>query len=289
MFQYLFHLLGVKMFKKYIVENNKRVALVFLSFAVILFGFLFFNACSNQNTINTKLSFLDNLGEHKVNYSEQEKIERIIAFYKKKLASVQNLEVKFVQKIEANKDLEFDAYVFEFSVDGEKQQEILFIKDNFFFSDFASIESLNTSKEKAIKRLEQKSHEQILKSLKEDSEYVVTLGSGDKDVYIFSDPLCPFCREHLETITEKYLTKHKVHFIFISVHQEDGFNRAGRLYDNLENSKNDKDKLEIIKLYYSDNINKEPIAIQKMNNMKMLYDKYLNLGVKYVPYIIENN
>lgn len=73
------------------------------------------------------------------------------------------------------------------------------------------------------------------------------------------------------------------------MHQEDGFNLAGRLYDNLENSKNDKDKLKIIKLYYSDNINKEPIAIQKMNNMKMLYDKYLNLGVKYVPYIIENN
>ncbi|CAM3313545.1 thiol peroxidase [Helicobacter labetoulli] len=265
--------------------QNKSQWFKKIAFATLAVSIL--NACGGNEVVKTKLSFLDSLGEHKVNYSEEEKIERIIAFYKKKLANVKDLEVKFLEKISANKDLEFDAFIFEFNINGESQQEILFIKDNFFFSDFASIESLNTSKQKIVKRLEEKANEKILENLKEDFEYVVTLGSGNKEIYVFTDPLCPFCREHLKSINEKFLAKHKVHFVFVSVHQDAGFNRASLIYENIENAKDDKEKLDIIKLYYGDNINQEFVSPQRSFNIKMLYDKYIDLGVKYVPYIIE--
>ncbi|RDU61489.1 thiol peroxidase [Helicobacter sp. MIT 14-3879] len=263
--------------------HNKIILIIF----VMIFNIVVFSGCGSKDVIDTKLSFLNELEKSRVNFSEKEKIERIIAFYKKKLSNVENLDIAFVEKIRANNDLDFDAFVFDFKVNGVSQREILFIKDNFFFSDFASIETLHTSKEKAVKILEKQANEEILKALDEDKNYIITLGFGKKEIFVFSDPLCQFCREHLKDIDEKYLKTHTIHFIFVSVHGEEGFNRASLIYENIKNLKNDTQKLELIKSYYSDSINQEPLFQQVALDLKILFDKYLNLGVKYVPYIIE--
>lgn len=265
------------------MKKEKQFAMTMMALVAALFVL---SACSN-NVANTKLGFLNELERNKVNFSEQEKIERIIAFYKKKLAGIKDVEISFVQKIEANKDLEFDAFIFDFNINGEKQREMLFIKDNFFFSDFASIETLNTSKEKATKILEKEANANILTALNDDENYIITLGSGKKEVFIFTDPLCPFCREHLKGINERYLKNHKVHFIFVSVHGEAGFKRASLIYENINQAKNDFEKLQLIKLYYGDNINQEPTFRKTILDVQMLSDKYLHFGVKYVPYVIE--
>lgn len=247
---------------------------------------LVFNACSDKTT-QKKLEFLNSLGESKLSFSENEKIERIKAFYREKLHSIEDFKIDFVEKIKANGDLEFDAYVFNFSVNGQTQKEILFVKDNFFFSDFASMETLSTSKEKTIKILEKETNTRIIEALREDKDFIVTLGSGNKEVFIFTDPLCPFCKEHLEKIDDNYLKNHTLHFIFVSVHGEAGFNRANLIYENIQNAQNDIEKLEIIKNYYKDSINQEPLFAQKSSDLKILFDKYTNLGINYVPYIIE--
>ena len=247
---------------------------------------LVFNACSDKTT-QKKLEFLNNLGESKLSFSENEKIERIKAFYREKLHNIEDLKIDFVEKIKANGDLEFDAYVFDFSVNGESQKEILFVKDNFFFSDFASMETLSTSKEKAIKILEKEANARIIGALEEDKDFIITLGSGKKEEFIFSDPLCSFCKEHLAKIDNSYLKSHTLHFIFVSVHGEAGFDRANLIYENIQKAQNDIEKLEIIKNYYEDNINQEALFAQKSLDLKILFDKYANLGLKYVPYIIE--
>ena len=59
------------------------------------------------------------------------------------------------------------------------------------------------------------------------------------------------------------------------------------IYENIQKAQNDIEKLEIIKNYYEDNINQEPLFAQKSLDLKILFDKYANLGLKYVPYIIE--
>lgn len=247
---------------------------------------LFLNACSNDVT-QTKLAFLNDLNKNKVTFSEEEKIERIKTFYKEKLNHISDLQIDFVEKINANDDLEFDAYVFDFKLNGESQKEILFVKGNFFFSDFASVETLNTSKEKAIKILESQQNKSIIESLEEDKEFIITLGSGKKEVFVFSDPLCPFCKEHLEKIDKSYLKDHTLHFIFVSVHGDGGFNRANLIYENINKATDDTQKLEIIKSYYDENINQEPLFDNQSLALKTLFEKYGALGVKYVPYIIE--
>ena len=54
---------------------------------------LVFNACSDKTT-QKKLEFLNNLGESKLSFSENEKIERIKAFYREKLILVSMGKVK---------------------------------------------------------------------------------------------------------------------------------------------------------------------------------------------------
>lgn len=267
--------------------NPIFLVMLLWAFFIGLFIMIALSGCADKSTATKKLSFLNDIERNKVSFSEEEKIERIIAFYRKKLANVKNLEINFVEKIEANKELDFDAFVFDFKVDDSSQREILFVKDNFFFSDFASLETLDNNKGKAIKILERKANEHIIESLFDDSNYVVTLGTGKKEVFIFTDPLCPFCKEHMKGIDEKYLKNNKVHFIFISVQGDAGFNRAGLIYENLDRAKTDAEKLELIKTYYDSNINQDIMSEQRILDIKMLFDKYLDLGVKYVPYIIE--
>lgn len=247
---------------------------------------IFLNACFSDVT-QTKIEFLNDLQKSKVTFSEEEKVERIKTFYKEKLNHISDLEIDFVEKINANDDLEFDAYVFDFKLNGESHKEILFVKGNFFFSDFASIETLNTSKEKVVKIVESQQNETIIESLKEDKEFIITLGSGKKEVFVFSDPLCPFCKQHLEKIDKNYLKEHTLHFIFISVHGDNGFNRANLIYENINKATNDTQKLEIIKSYYDESINQEPLFDNQSLALKTLFEKYRALGIKYVPYIIE--
>lgn len=268
---------------------NQKTKKIVERMGFFILGFLigiFFNACIDKTT-HKKLAFLNDLEKTRISLSEEEKIERVKEFYKERL-NVANLEIDFVRKIKAEKSLEFDAFVFDFTLNGEKQREILFIKDNFLFSDFVNLENLGASKEKATKILEQENNYNILQTLKnEDSNNLITIGSGSKEIYIFSDPLCPFCREHLANIDENYLKNHKLNFLFISVHGKAGFDRANLIYENMKEGLSDNEKLNLIKSYYEDNINQEPIFLEKTLELQALFDKYTNMGIKYVPYIIE--
>lgn len=253
---------------------------------LILIIALFFTACAT-NDKSENLAFLKDLGENKIIFSESEKIERIKNFYKEKLKNIDNLQIDFIKKIPANEDLKFDAFIFNFTIDKLHQKEILFVKDNYFFSDFGNLENLKTSKEKIQKIIEKENNENILNELENDKEFIITLGNGQKEQFIFSDPLCPFCKESLLKIDEEFLKNHTIHFIFVSVHGEAGFNRANLIYENVKKANDDLEKLEIIKNYFEDNINQEPIFAEKSITLKNLFDKYQQLGVNFVPFIIE--
>lgn len=257
--------------------------------ALLLLSALFISACATIETdsvIKTKLGFLNDIGENKITLADEEKIDRIIQFYKKRLDKFENLEIKFLEKISANKDLAFDVFVFNFKVNDAEQKELVFCKDNFIFSNFVSLENFDTSEKIAFNIMNREINKNILKELKNDKDYIITLGNGNKEIFAFSDPLCPFCKEHLESIDESYLKNHTIHFIFTTIHGDDGFKRVQLIYENVKNNIDDLEKLRMIKYYFSENMSQEPI-FKDENFLRMMYEKYLKLGVKFVPYIIE--
>lgn len=258
---------------------------------ILAFSLFVLSACSTadkDSVVQTKLGFLNEIGNNKITISDEEKIERIIQFYKQRLKKFENLEIKFLEKVSANEDLEFDAFVFNFKVNDAEQKEVIFSKGNFIFSNFVSLENFETGEKIAFNLVNKEINQSILEELKNDGDYIITLGSGNKESFVFSDPLCPFCKEHLEKIDEDYLKNNKIHFIFTTIHGDDGFNRAQLIYENIKQAGNDDmEKLRIIKYYFGENVAQEPVF--KENALRMLYDKYSKLGVKFVPYIIEVN
>ncbi len=236
--------------------------------------------------VDLKLYASDNNYKKTLTLSKNEKIEKIIQFYKERLKDIPNLEIKFVEE---KNNFPFEAYVFEFKTNTEQTKEVIFIKDNFFFNEYVDFNTLEFSKDKVQEELSKDKYSNIIKELMNDKKYIITLGNGNKEVYVFSDPECPFCQKHLKNIDEKYLKEHTIHFIFISVH--DNFKILTALYNDLDKAKTKQEKLAIIKkFYFGDNdykdFNFKNNEKYKEEEIKKIFDKYLKLGVNYTPFII---
>ncbi|EIO4176391.1 thiol peroxidase, partial [Campylobacter coli] len=75
-----------------------------------------------------------------------------------------------------------------------------------------------------------------------------------------------------------------LHFIFISIHNN--FKITASLYKDLKGKATDKEKLEIINKYFFSNFDYE--ADEKdIQASEKIFNKYLNLGVNYTPFIID--
>ncbi|KRS42933.1 thioredoxin domain-containing protein, partial [Campylobacter coli] len=101
-----------------------------------------------------------------------------------------------------NNDFPFESFVFEISANNQRVKEIVFVKDEYFFTDYVNFNTLESSREKASEILAKKSYKTILNELKKDKNYIISLGSGKNQIFIFSDPECPFCQKHLKNIDE---------------------------------------------------------------------------------------
>lgn len=82
--------------------------------------------------------------------------------------------------------------------------EPIFIKDNYFFTDFVNIKNQKSYKEIASKIIKEKLEFEIISMLKKQNNFI-TLGNGSKNVYVFSDSNYPYCKKHLESLSETYL------------------------------------------------------------------------------------
>ncbi|TXE84771.1 thiol peroxidase [Campylobacter peloridis] len=221
--------------------------------------------------------------ESNISLNKEEKINKIIEFYKNRLKNIDNLQIKF---LEENYDFPFEAYVFEFKTNKEKTKEIVFLKGNYFFTDYVDLNTMQISKDKVQDLISKDKYSDIIKELTtNDKELIVSLGKGRNNLYVFSDPQCPFCVKHLKTIDEKFLQENKVNFIFISVHNN--FKIIGSLYANLSEAKNDKEKLEIIREFYTNSSKYNDDNKINEEKYKKAFDKYLNMGVAYTPFIIK--
>lgn len=237
-------------------------------FLVFILAF-FITACTHNQMTNTSLS-------------DKQKIEKITQFYQERLKdNFPQLQIHFIKKIFLDG---LEAFVFELDMAGEKSKEVVFIKDNIFFTDAVMFNHLIPLRDEAEVLLSKDKFTTVLHHLKEDKDYVVSLGSGKNQIYVFSDPECPFCQKYLKSINEKYLKENTVHFIFISVHNH--FIVTASLYHALKDKTTDKEKLELIHQYFFNQPNYKA-SEKDIQNSKKLFEKYYDLGVNYTPFIIE--
>ncbi|EHY1059773.1 thiol peroxidase, partial [Campylobacter coli] len=87
------------------------------------------------------------------NLSQEEKIQKISQFYKNRLNNIKDLKIKFVEK---NNDFPFESFVFEISANNQRVKEIVFVKDEYFFTDYVNFNTLESSREKASEILAKK-------------------------------------------------------------------------------------------------------------------------------------
>lgn len=224
------------------------------------------------------LMLLLSISNAKVYLSEAQKIEKIKGFYEENFAE---LKINYIEKTMLNG---LEAFIFEFELGNEKSKEVIFVKDDLFFTDAISFNDLNSLEDEAQAFLSQDKFQNILKALEDDKAYIITLGSGEKESFVFSDPECPYCKKHLQKLDENYLKEHKVHFIFFTIHSN--FNLIAGLYKELKNKQKDSEKLEIIRLFF-ENPSYKDVSKEEAKRTEELFEKYKNLGVLYTPFEIK--
>ena len=212
--------------------------------------------------------------------------QQIIDFYKEQLGKDNKVEISFVEKKEFDK-MPFEALILDIKINDTKQREVVFYKDNLIFNDILDIKTKTSFKSQIEKQMQEKSNEKILQTLKNDRS-VISLGKNKEgEIFVFSDPMCPYCKKHLETINADFLKNYRINFIFVGMLGKESLDRATILQKELKYKTNDRAKLELINTFFEKDIKyQEPSVIDK-EKTNLAFQKYRNMGVSYVPYIIE--
>lgn len=216
--------------------------------------------------------------------------DEVVHFYKEllKTASPQaQISVVEREKIDSSG---FEKIYVDISAYGESVKEVIFAKDNFLFPDILDVRKNFSYKEDFINQnilAENKDFaNKALEALKTEKN-IVSIGDTSKpEIYVFSDPECPFCRKHLKDI-DKILEKNRVNFVFVSVHGKSAFEKIALIYKETKKAKGDIEKLNIIRKYYADNITYNPPTKEEYEMAINLFNKYQKLGLKAVPTIVE--
>lgn len=126
------------------------------------------------------------------------------------------------------------------------------------------------------------------KAVAQKETMVIALGDKNKPaIYVFSDPECPYCREHLAQIDNE-LKNYQVNYILTPVHGKSAFEKSALIYKEAKKAKNDKEKIAILNKYYDANIKNYPkVSDAELKEVFSLYEKYRSLGLSATPTIIK--
>ena len=216
--------------------------------------------------------------------------EEIISFYKQKLKNaIPDAEISVLSREKMNEN--YEKIVVNIAAFGENAKEVIFAHGNFLLPDIVDIQKGNFSyrddfKSQNAQVVAKEFESKALEVLKTEDK-IISIGDTSKpEIFVFSDPECPFCRKHLEGI-EEILKKNRVHFVFVSVHDKSAFEKIALIYNEIKKTKNDTDKLSIIRKYYANNVVYNPPKEEDYKEAVALFEKYQKLGLKAVPTIIE--
>ena len=200
------------------------------------------------------------------------------------------ISIKNRQKIE---NTDFESVVVNISLNGQNQDDVIFIKDDFIFPEIIDMKEKKSFRQeyemKKFKEARDNFKNSVKPELKKET-MVISLGDKNKPLrYVFTDPECPYCREHLKNI-ERELKNYQLKLILTPVHARSAFEKSALIYKECAKAKTDKEKIAILRKYYDENIKSYPkVSEQEYQNMIKLYEKYRKLGLTGVPMIIDAN
>lgn len=217
--------------------------------------------------------------------------EDVVSFFKGRLfKDFPNVKISVLSRENIGRD-NFEKIIVEISDSGESIREVVFARDNFLLPDIYDIgNKFSSYREDFIVQSTQEDEKSFKKKalevLKTEKNIVSIGGALKPEIYVFSDPECPFCRKHLDGIDE-ILKNHRVNFIFVSVHGKSAFEKIALIYKEINKSMSDSKKLEVIKKYYAENVVYTPPTQHDYEKAVNLFEKYQKLGLKAVPMVIE--
>ena len=129
---------------------------------------------------------------------------------------------------------------------------------------------------------------QLLKDYPKDK--IIDLGDKGKELmYVFTDPLCPYCKEALNELPTM-LKEFRLKLVFTPIpsHGEDAVARSIAIQKEMKTAKNDEQKLEILHKYYDKNNQAPQVSAEDIRNEQKLIMSVFETGaIRGVPATIE--
>lgn len=200
--------------------------------------------------------------------------------------------------IESRSELEgvpFEQIILLVKSANNENRQIFFSDGKYLFPDI--IDTANkksyandfTSEEEAKQKAKDyKKLSAVLKDYPKDK--ILDLGDKNKElVYIFTDPLCPFCAEELKII-EQRLKEVRLKLVFTPIpsHGEDAVARSLAIQKEAKNAKSDEEKIKILRKYYNKE-NAAPSYDEKTikAEQELIMKVFATGAVRGVPAVIE--
>lgn len=185
----------------------------------------------------------------------------------------------------------FESVIVTIAVDGQKQEQILFTKGNIIVPDIIDLKTRTSYAQEYEMKKFQEARANFTKNAKlvaQKETMVIALGDKNKPaIYVFSDPECPYCREHLAQIKDE-LKNYQVNYILTPVHGRSAFEKSALIYKESKKAKNDDEKIAILNKYYDAKIKSYPnVSDSELKEVFSLYEKYRSLGLSATPTIIK--
>lgn len=215
--------------------------------------------------------------------------EQIIAFYEAMFKSQMPEATLFINKREKLSG-GFESVELVIKVRGMESSEILFVKDDYIFPDVIDVKNQKSFRQDFEMKQYQSARanfESKAKAALKDESQIIALGDTKKPkLYVFSDPECPFCRQHLAGI-EKELENYQINFVLTTVHGESAFKKVAQIYAESKNAKTDSAKIAILRKYYDEKAKAPKVAQKAYDEALALYEKYSAMGLRTVPTFVE--
>lgn len=232
--------------------------------------------------------------------------KEILSLYEASIGSqMPNAKISIKERQKAG-NTGFESVLLQIEVAGQSEEEILFTKDNLIVPDIIDVKEKKSYRQEFQMKLFEKAAQAFQKDalpiLKKEEKFI-QIGDAKKPLlYIFSDPECPYCRQHLANI-DKDLQDYQLKIILTPVHGRSAFEKAALIYKESKNAKDDTAKIAILKKYFDENLqnyaqdkkeaNKALKALPAVSEAEVkavyeLYAKYKKLGLRSVPSFVED-
>lgn len=199
----------------------------------------------------------------------------------------------FIENIKPFRD---GIYLATIIFNNQKKAIFLFDDGSFILNNFSLFSDKNSNEinQKYLKELSENQkidkEQKVLNAIKKEHAKAITLiGNKNKklSLYVFTDPNCPYCKDHLSKL-ESYLNDYKeVHLFFVGVINKNSILKSSDLISSLEKTKEYSKIIALIKEVYfnpSYSIKSKKINDNVLKNSKILIDN----SIEVVPYYFES-